>query len=150
MWEDEHCAQGGQWRIRNLPKTHTNKYWEDLCLALIGDMFTHENEVLGILINLKRSADQVQIWHKSGKDQAKIDTLKNDLEGILKTEEHEMKLEYEDFADTIAKYSQFKQEAHEGEQNERQHQRNNNEGFERGGAQRGRGSQRGGRGRGQW
>ena len=59
MWEDEKCKNGGKWGIRYVPKTHTNKYWEDLALALIGDMFTHENEVLGLLLTLKPNSDSV-------------------------------------------------------------------------------------------
>lgn len=105
MWEDPQCAPGGKWSIRFTPKTHTNKFWEDLALALIGDMFSDENEVLGILVNLKPSSDQMQIWHRSGKEQAKIDTLKGDLENILKIEQHNLKLEYENFADALAKFS---------------------------------------------
>jgi len=36
MWEDENCADGGSWSLR-IPKTHTNKYWEDLLMAMIGE-----------------------------------------------------------------------------------------------------------------
>jgi len=36
MWEDDNCKDGGKWSLR-IPKTHTNKYWEDLTLALIGE-----------------------------------------------------------------------------------------------------------------
>ena len=126
MWEDLQCAPGGKWSIRNMPKTHTNKYWEDLALALIGDMFTDENEVLGILLNLRPSSDQIQVWHRSGKVQPKIDTLKSDLENILKLEEHNIKLDYENFGDSIAKYSQPKPADTEGKPA-------NNNSFQRGG-----------------
>ena len=78
MWEDDHCKDGGQWSMK-LPKTHSNKYWEDLCLALIGDLFTEENEVHGIVIQVKPNFDSLQIWNKSGKKQASIDTLKDDI-----------------------------------------------------------------------
>jgi hypothetical protein len=36
MWEDEMCKDGGRWTIR-IPKTHSNLFWENLVLALIGD-----------------------------------------------------------------------------------------------------------------
>ena len=61
MWEDPQCVPCGKWSVRFLPTTHTNKFWEDLALALIGDMFSDENEVLGILVNLKPNSDQMQI-----------------------------------------------------------------------------------------
>jgi translation initiation factor 4E len=56
MWEDEHCKSGGKWAFR-VPKTHTNKYWEDLLLALIGDQFTDQDEVNGIILSLRPGQD---------------------------------------------------------------------------------------------
>jgi len=58
MWEEENCSNGGKWSIR-LPKTHTNKLWEDLILALIGDQFTDAGEVLGLVIVLRHQADTI-------------------------------------------------------------------------------------------
>ena len=70
---------------------------------MVGDMFKDENEVLGILLKLRPSYDQAQIWHASGKEQGKVDALKNDLEQILNLGEHNnLKLEYENFADRLA------------------------------------------------
>ena len=54
MWEDENCKDGGRWILR-VPKTHTNKYWEDLLLAMIGEQFSEENEINGIAISIKPS-----------------------------------------------------------------------------------------------
>lgn len=104
MWEDLQCQDGGKWAVR-VPKTHTNKYWEDLVLALIGDQFTHENEVNGIVVQLKPKEDQFQIWNRSGKDSARIEALKTDIEDVLKLDES-MKLDYENFADALSKYAQ--------------------------------------------
>lgn len=52
MWEDENCVDGGCWSIR-VPKTHTNKYWEDLLMAMIGEQFSIEGEILGMAIALR-------------------------------------------------------------------------------------------------
>jgi len=52
MWEDEHCKDGGRWVFR-VPKTHTNKYWEDLVLAVLGEQFSVENEINGLVISLR-------------------------------------------------------------------------------------------------
>lgn len=103
MWEDEHCKDGGQWAIK-LPKTFTNKYWEDLCLALIGDQFTEENEVHGIVIVIKPNFDSLQIWNRSGKKQSSIDTVKSNIESILNLEEG-VKMDYQNFAEAIQKYA---------------------------------------------
>ena len=52
MWEDETCKEGGRWVIK-IPKAHTNKVWEDLVYAMLGEQFTQENEVLGLVLGIK-------------------------------------------------------------------------------------------------
>lgn len=47
MWEDEECKDGGRFVVR-VPKHLTNKLFEDSVLAMIGEQFSFENEVLGI------------------------------------------------------------------------------------------------------
>jgi translation initiation factor 4E len=71
MWEDEQCAQGGRWMLK-IPKSHTNKFWEDLTLALIGEQFTQEDEVLGLQLALKPVQDVLSVWIRHGKDQEKV------------------------------------------------------------------------------
>jgi translation initiation factor 4E len=102
MWEDENCKDGGRWSLR-VPKTHTNKYWEDLLLALIGEQFTHDNEILGIVIALKPNQDTISIWHRNGTDQTKIQQIKEDIARIVAIDEQTMKLDYENFAETLSK-----------------------------------------------
>lgn len=58
MWEVEPCKQGGRWSLR-VPKTHTNKFWEDVLLHMIGELFSTENEVLGIALSLKPVSDNI-------------------------------------------------------------------------------------------
>ena len=145
MWEDDQCKNGGKWALR-VPKTHSNKYWEDLLLALIGDQFTHENEVHGININLRPTMDNLQIWNKSGKDDTLITQLKDDIENILRLEEtstpeDRIKLEYENFAETLAHFAQKKKEgggAHE-KKHWNEHNTDSGSGWERPGRGRGRG-----------
>jgi translation initiation factor 4E len=71
MWEDEKCKDGGRWTLR-VQKSHTNKYWEDLVLAMLGEQFSTENEINGLVIGLKPNSDTISIWNKHGKDAAKI------------------------------------------------------------------------------
>lgn len=96
MWEDEQCKDGGRWMLK-LPKTHTNKYWEDIILAVIGEQFTHDNEVLGIQLALRPVQDILSIWMRHGKDQEKVQQIKADLERFIMFDETTMKLDYEDF-----------------------------------------------------
>jgi translation initiation factor 4E len=99
MWEDEHCKDGGRWSIR-VPKTHTNKYWEDLLLGMIGEQFRVENEILGIAISLRPNQDTISLWLRSGKDKEKIESIKEDIEKLIKIEEG-MKLEFENFTESL-------------------------------------------------
>jgi len=36
MWEDELCKNGGRFVLR-VPKTHSNLFWENLALSMIGE-----------------------------------------------------------------------------------------------------------------
>jgi translation initiation factor 4E len=49
MWEDETCKDGGRIVLR-MPKSHANKYWEDIQFAMIGEQFREANEVLGVVL----------------------------------------------------------------------------------------------------
>jgi hypothetical protein len=62
MWEDEKCKEGGRFVLR-VPKTHSNLFWENLVLSMIGEQFRCANEVIGIVISLKPSFDSIQIWN---------------------------------------------------------------------------------------
>lgn len=103
MWEDELCKDGGRWSLR-VPKTHTNKCWEDLLLAMVGEQFTSEGEVNGVAVSVKPNNDIVSIWNKSGKDSDKIKILKEDIERIINVDESVgMKLDYENFAEILSR-----------------------------------------------
>jgi translation initiation factor 4E len=71
MWEDENCKDGGRWTLK-VPKERTNKYWEDLVLAMIGETFRVENEINGLVIALRPQFDTISIWNKHGKDAQKV------------------------------------------------------------------------------
>lgn len=100
MWEDENCADGGCWSIR-VPKTHTNKYWEDLLLAMIGEQFSAEGEILGMAIALRPNQDNIKIWNKHGSNKEVVQTIRNDIEKFIKIEEG-IKIDYENFKEVIA------------------------------------------------
>ena len=59
------CKDGGRWTIK-VPKTHSNLFWENLSLAMIGEQFRCENEVMGIVISLKSHLDTISFWNKHG------------------------------------------------------------------------------------
>lgn len=70
---------------------------------MVGDQFEGQGEVLGLVANLRKEFDTIQIWNRSGTDQAKIAQLKKDLESILDLQQ-DMTLEYECFAEELAKH----------------------------------------------
>mmetsp|Transcript_89402 Transcript_89402/g.123366 ORF Transcript_89402/g.123366 Transcript_89402/m.123366 type:complete len:105 (+) Transcript_89402:306-620(+) len=86
IWEDEQCKNGGRWIIR-LPKTHTNKFWEDIVLALIGEQFNEKSCVLGVVLSLKYNSDKIAIWHKDGASEEQRESLRKDIEAIVESVE---------------------------------------------------------------
>lgn len=86
-----------------VPKTHTNKYWEDITLALIGEAFTHEGEICGIALSLKPVNDIISVWIRHGKDQEKIDQIRSDIEKMVMFDENTMRLEYENFQEVLSR-----------------------------------------------
>lgn len=101
MWEDEKNKAGGRWTIK-VPKSHSNKYWEDLVLSLIGEQFEVADEINGVVISLRPNYDTISVWNRSAKDSKKVESIKNDIEKILNLEES-IKLEYDDFAEILSR-----------------------------------------------
>ncbi|CDW89504.1 eukaryotic translation initiation factor 4e type 2 [Stylonychia lemnae] len=95
MWEDEANKNGGRWVIR-VNKGYSNKLWEDLTLAMIGEQFECENEIHGIVIVIKPSGDTIAIWNKNSRDQQIVDQIKQDLIRTLNLPE-DVKMDYEQF-----------------------------------------------------
>ena len=78
MWEDEANKNGGRWVIR-VNKGFSNKLWEELTLAMIGEQFEAENEIHGIVITIRPNGDTISIWNKNSRDQGTVDRIKQDL-----------------------------------------------------------------------
>lgn len=171
MWEDEQCKDGGRLTIR-FPKTHMNKYWEDVVLALIGEQLGEENEILGLQLAIRPMKDQLSVWVRHGAEQQKVEQVKRDLERVLKLDESTqaiVSIDYEVFAEMLQKRPQdnaaaakdqsataFNRNIPKATEGEEEQEKQNNRGeeqefggFERGQISRGGGFTRGrGRGRG--
>jgi translation initiation factor 4E len=50
MWEDANFQDGGRIVLRVQKGHFSNLYWEHLLLAMLGEQFTDENEVLGLIL----------------------------------------------------------------------------------------------------
>jgi hypothetical protein len=144
MWEDESCKDGGRWVIR-VPKSHSNKYWEEIQLAMIGEQFREENEVLGLVISLKPYQDIISIWNRNGTNKEKVQSLREDIERII-SPDGEVKIDYEVFEEEKKKAEERKASYVAQKHTEGGEFFNRGEQGESRGGYRGRGNYRGGRG----
>lgn len=99
MWEDEQCKDGGRWVIK-VPKSHTNKIWEDIVYHMLGEQFRPDNEVLGLVLGIKQNFDIISLWNKSSQDKEKVEQLKEDIQALLEKEPL-ISLEYEVFQELL-------------------------------------------------
>jgi translation initiation factor 4E len=62
IWEDDDNKRGGKWIVR-LKKGVSDRYWEDLLLAIIGDQFAEASEdVCGVVLSVRNGEDILSIW----------------------------------------------------------------------------------------
>lgn len=62
VWEDEENKKGGKWIIR-LKKGVSDRYWEDLLLAIVGDQFAEAGEeVCGAVLSVRSGEDVLSVW----------------------------------------------------------------------------------------
>lgn len=65
MWEDDENKKGGKWIMR-LKKGVSDRYWEDLLMAMIGDQFAEAGEeVCGAVLSVRSGEDVFSIWTKN-------------------------------------------------------------------------------------
>ncbi|OAX82760.1 hypothetical protein ACJ72_02897, partial [Emergomyces africanus] len=62
VWEDEANKRGGKWIVR-LKKGVSDRYWEDLLLAMVGDQFAEaSDEVCGAVLSVRSGEDVLSVW----------------------------------------------------------------------------------------
>lgn len=62
VWEDEENKRGGKWIIR-LKKGVSDRYWEDLLFAIVGDQFAEAGEeVCGAVLSVRSGEDVLSVW----------------------------------------------------------------------------------------
>ncbi|KAI4261035.1 MAG: hypothetical protein L6R42_003758, partial [Xanthoria sp. 1 TBL-2021] len=62
VWEDEENKRGGKWIVR-LKKGVCDRYWEDLLLAIVGDLFAEAGEeVCGAVLSVRSGEDVLSVW----------------------------------------------------------------------------------------
>lgn len=63
---------------------------------MIGEQFEVENEITGVILNIKPQFDAFQIWHKNGKDVNVREKIKSDLIKVLGLSSN-IELDYAEF-----------------------------------------------------
>ena len=62
VWEDEENKKGGKWIVR-LKKGVSDRFWEDLLLAIVGDQFAEAGEeVCGAVLSVRSGEDVLSVW----------------------------------------------------------------------------------------
>lgn len=65
VWEDNENRKGGKWIVR-LKKGISDRYWEDLIFAIVGDQFAEaSDEVCGAVLSVRNGEDILSIWARN-------------------------------------------------------------------------------------
>jgi translation initiation factor 4E len=118
LWEDANNARGGKWMLR-LKKGHSNRAWEDVILAMIGDIFELDNEICGIVLVTKAQEDILSVWNRNAHNRAVNLKIRDTLKRILGLT-HNNSLEYRPHDQSIKnlhrnEHSQQQQQQHKQE-----------------------------------
>ena len=105
MWEDKSNQKGGRWHIW-LPKGYSNRLWEDLLLAVIGDQFKYGSDVCGVEVRTKVRGDTISIWHRNADNEDEKEQIRKDFLSAINAPEG-INVEYENFAESIANDMKF-------------------------------------------
>lgn len=74
MWEDEANASGGRLVMR-VRKSATNRAFEDLALALIGEQFETPDFVCGVTCSIRYQEDILSIWVRDCRNESAIHSV---------------------------------------------------------------------------
>lgn len=105
-WEDEQNRDGGKWAIETDKKyrPHLDGTWLETLLAVIGEGFGDAGKLVnGVVVQIRRKVDRLQIWTASFDDQELTLSLGKQYKKVLKFEENHKCLQYQSHKDSISK-----------------------------------------------
>jgi len=82
VWEDPLNANGGKWIIR-LRKGISDRLWEDLVIAIIGDQFDVEDGICGCVLSVRSNEDIISVWNKDDKDTEAKNRIRDGIRSVL-------------------------------------------------------------------
>ncbi|KAI6248810.1 Eukaryotic translation initiation factor 4E type 2 [Erysiphe necator] len=81
VWEDNENRKGGKWIVR-LKKGLSDRYWEDLIFAIVGDQFAEASEeVCGAVLSVRNGEDILSIWARN--DGGRVLKIRETMKRIL-------------------------------------------------------------------
>ncbi|ORZ12730.1 translation initiation factor eIF 4e-like domain-containing protein [Absidia repens] len=85
-WEDAANANGGKFSIqfpRNKTADTINNYWLHTILAMIGEQFTHEDQICGGVVSVRKMFFRIALWIKSADNEEIIQSIGRQLKQFL-------------------------------------------------------------------
>lgn len=85
----EDNREGGRWIITTKAKerdTKLTKYWLDLLLASIGNIFEDSDDLQGVSVSIRKTGDRFAVWLSSAKSSREILRVGEHLKTILDLE----------------------------------------------------------------
>lgn len=64
-WEDPHNVQGGKWVLVQRDTEILNQLWENSVLAVIGEMFDYPDEVMGVVVSIRKGNSRLALWTRT-------------------------------------------------------------------------------------
>jgi translation initiation factor 4E len=106
-WEDPINKAGGKWtfsHIKNKRGPELDRHWLNIVIALLGEQFTFNDDISGVVISIRKAGDRISVWTRSSDD--KDMTLKTGMEfkKILGCSE---RIGFQSHTDTAVKSSRF-------------------------------------------
>ena len=99
LWEDEANKAGGRWHVW-FQKGYSNRLWEDILLATIGNQFEYADQITGVEVRTKMKGDTISIWHKNANNEDERESIKRDFLKALNAPEG-LTVQYENFSETL-------------------------------------------------
>jgi len=105
-WEDKANTKGGKWLItvkESMRDSHLPQYWLDAILACIGNEFDDSEQIMGVVLSLRKTNDRICIWTQNASNRADNIEIGQKFKTLLDVT---TKIQYFSHADAMASTSQ--------------------------------------------
>jgi len=102
MWEDSANSKGGKWIIsmKGGEKTNLDTYWENICLAMVGETLDIGDEITGGVVSRRKTGDRIAIWTRNRDDEEGIMTIGRHIRKIAGIPSN-LPLQYQSHEDSL-------------------------------------------------